>query len=272
MKKIISVIFACVLLLVSFALPVCADDYGIVKVDRVSAKAGDSISVPVSFNDCSGVYVIRFRISYDKSVLEYVKVKETAKDSFNYTVNETDDGIIVVMDGKSIGNVDGNIKLCTLEFKVKKNAPAGRSLLPVYIKDKDVAAIKEENGKVSVVSVTPDTSAGSVTVLCSEHKFDIDGENGDKKCSVCGAVKEKDGSVSVDDTAGLPEVDISAPSQSASDAPVSSHTDSEIDDTDQGKGLKLGHFIPIIAAVIIGIIGVIVKLTTKKKASDTTEQ
>lgn len=238
----------------------------------MSAKAGDTITVPVSFVDCPGIYVIRFKVSYDKAVLEYVGANETSKDSFNYIVNETDDGILVVMDGKAVGNVDGNLELCALKFKVRENAAAGRSLLPVYIENNDVAVIKENNGKMSIDSITPSTSAGAVTVLCSEHNFDIEGENGESKCSVCGAVKEKDGGVSVDDTAGLPEVDIPTSTQSPSNTPDSSEVQPETNENDQNGGLNFGHFVPIIAAVIIGIVGVIVKLTRKKKTTNTTEQ
>ena len=150
---------------------------------------------------------------------------------------------------------------------MKSDADAGRALLPVYCEEGMATVLKKENGTLNPAPLSPATSSGSVTVLCDTHTFDLEMSDGSVQCSKCGAIKNTDGEVSVDADAGLPEIDVSAsstPSESVPDQSVPKLGE-ETDEGDKG-GLKAGHFVPIIAAVIIAVlIPVIVAISQKKK-------
>lgn len=266
MKRIISILITVFILVSCFAFSVSAANDGIVKAGRVTAKAGDTITIPVTYEEQPGVYVIRVILSYDSNVVELVEVEQTASEYFNYTTNtKTDGAVTVLMDAKAIGNVTENITLFNVKFKVKKDAHAGRALFPVECSSGDATGLKKVDGKYQTVSLIPSTSTGSVTVLCEKHTFDLEMDGGKLQCSVCGAVKTESGEVSVDSNAGLPEVDISSSTDSVT--PPESSQNSELKSNDEGdnsdNGFKIWYLFPIFAALII--IGGCVFLAVKKR-------
>lgn len=274
MKRIITVLVAAVLLVTCLAFPVGAASDGVVKVGRVSAKPGDEITIPVSYVENPGVYVMRVTVSYDTRVVEFLEISQSASDKFNYTINSDQEGkLIVVMDGQRIGNVTNDIKLFDLKFKVKEDAEAGRALFPVYCPQGDATSLNKVDGKYETLALAPATSSGAVTVLCNEHTFDLEMSDGSAQCSKCGAIKSAEGKVSVDTEAGLPEIDISS---SVASAPEVSSENSDgqesVDGNQDNGGLKVGHFIPIIAAVLIVVVIIVAFVTKKKKNTSENEE
>ena len=267
MKKIVSIFLCVIFLLLSFAFSSSADQtVGVLKAGRVTAEVGDEITVPITLEKHNGVCIIRATAKYDTNVLELVKVEETVNDEFGYTVNTNTAGeVIVLLDSKMLVNVEGDLNLFNLKFKVKKNAPSGRSLIRVFCEEGMATYLVTEGTKITPTTFAPATSTGSVTVLCAEHDFVSNTADGSVQCSKCGAIKTKDGSVSVDSSQGLPEIDISSEVASVPDE-NNSTDDSSLNDennTDKGnKGIKFVYFIPLIAAVVI--IGVVLLLKLKK--------
>lgn len=268
MKKIFSLIISAILLVTCFAFPSCATSGGILKAARVSANAGDDITIPVTYEGNPGIYVIRVTLAYDTRAVEFVSIDKTASEQFNYTVNTATEGsIVVLMDSQQLENVNGDMVLFKARFKVKSNAAAGRALFPVYCEEGMATGLKEVDGKLTPAAVSPATSTGSVTILCKEHTFDQEMTNGNVQCSACGAVKTADGEVSVDTEAGLPAVDVS--SSAPEDAPSSSQQEEKPADKNIGgkNGVNAGHFIPIAAAVLIAVALGALLFVKKKKSS-----
>lgn len=269
MKKIISALLLLIFCLSFFAFTVKAEEnIGLLKADRVTAKAGDSVTIPVSLVDHKGVCVIGITVKYDSKALELKKVVHSAEDVFSYTVNAKTEGeVFVLMDGKNLENITGDIKLFELKFKVKDNADPGRTLVRVLCDDGMATYLQNSENEIVPTSFLPATSTGSVTVLCVQHDFSEVKTNGVFQCSKCGAVKNDEGNVSVDSSQGFPEIDVSSevPDDAASNEMANESNNSSKpngDNKDGTNGLKFVYFIPIIAALVI--IGGVLVIKFKK--------
>ena len=265
MKKVISVLLTLIMLLSLLSFNVVADEnVGVLKAARVIAKSGDEITIPVSLVEHKGVCVIRVYVKYDSKALEYVDVVNSADEMFNFTVNSNNsDEIIVLMDSKSLANVTEDIELFKVKFKVKDSF-VGRSIVRVMCSDGDATYFTGSGSTMDAVGFIPATSTGSVTVLCKEHVFEADTADGTKKCSNCGAVQKSDGTVSVDESQGLPEIDVSSEEASSGDAPNNiSDENSNNDGNSKEPKVKFWYFIPVIAGVLI-VGGVLIFITVKK--------
>ncbi len=263
MKKLISILLALICCLTICSMHVFADEnQGVLKADRVTAKAGDEITIPVSLVDHKGVCIIGVNVKYDSQVLEITDVISSATDSFGYTVNaKTAGAVIVLMDSKNLSNVDGDIKLFELKFKVKDDAPAGRTLVRVLCEDGMATYFDGTGEQITPVAFTPDTSTGAVTVLCAEHKFSDEKIDGVYKCENCGAVKEEDGNVSVDENQGLPEIDLQ---NQPEDSTTANSDDTADNDSGDKPKVKFIYFVPLIGALVI-IGGTLVFVLIKRK-------
>ena len=257
MKKIIAVLLAVILCFSLFSFAICAaDNIGVLKAGRVAAEIGEEITVPVTLEKHKGVCIIRVTLKYDAKVLEYKGHEETESNKFGYTVNDQNDGeVIVLMDSKQLRNVEGDITLFKLKFKVKKNASTGNSLIKVICEEGMATYFVTKDGKIEPSSFVPSVSTGAVTILCSNHEFVLNEADNTSKCSKCGVIKTADGSVSVDVNEELPEIDV--PDVTVSESPssqtepdVSSATENSVDGNTK-KGVKFVYFIPLIAAVLI---------------------
>lgn len=265
MKKILLALIAVLMLISCIGIPAAAANDGVIKVGRISADLGDEISIPVTYENNPGVYIIRLIVEYDSQVLQYVTVEKSASREFNYTINITEQGIIVLMDCQSFSNVTDDLELFKVKFKVKENAATGRTLINVLCEDGMASALAQEDGTYTPVSLYPATSTGAVVVLCNDHAFSTQQSDGIFKCTKCGAVKSASGEVSADANQGLPEVN---PSESGAGNSEPSASDNISSDTDQGKeddGIKIGHFMLIIAAVAVAIILIISIVAVKRK-------
>ena len=270
MKKIISLLLVAIVLLSCLSVSVCAANDGVIKAGRISAKRGEEISVPVNFENNPGVYIIRVTVSYDERVVEYIDIDKTCSDSFNYTVNEDENSVVVLMDGQKMMNVKGDLELFRLEFKVKSDAPLGKALFAVTCEEGMATALIKKGGATNPAPISPSTSTGAVTVICNEHTFDVQLNDGGFQCSKCGATKSKENKIEVDVDAGLPEIDApssSVTSQSLSDQSLSDQSDFE--DKDDEGGLKIAHFLPFIAAAIIAVLIPVIIVILKKKKNPT---
>lgn len=237
-----------------FVLPTFADEtIGVLKAERVSAKAGDEISIPVSLVKHNGVCIIRVDVKYDSSILELKNVVNSASEHFSYTVNKNEDSTLnILMDSKQLKNIKEDITLFQLKFKVRNDAPSGRTLIRVFCEKGMATYLSETNGKIVPIAFVPNTSTGAVAVLCDNHDFVLKDNDGGYQCSKCGALKSSDGDVSVDSSQGLPEIDVSSQTESLDGSNTQPSNDIKINEkTDNGKPIKFVCFIPIISAILI---------------------
>ena len=268
MKKIVSLLLLFIVCISLFSFTVNADEnIGLLKADRVTAKAGEQVTIPVSLVDHKGVCIIAVTVKYDATVLKIEKVVSSASEHFGYTYNAKNEGeVLVLMDAKTLSNIENDIKLFELKFTVKKDADPGRTLVRVFCEDGMATYLKKSGNKMEPIAFSPDTSTGSVTVLCSQHDFSTEKTDGGYQCSKCGAVKSEDGKVSVESTQGLPEIDISAGNPSESDSQTGLTDGLKTPDSNGEKQtrIKFVYFIPLIAAIVI-IGGVLVIRISKLK-------
>ncbi len=255
MKKIICVLLLFIVCFSLLSFTVNADEnVGLLKADRVTAKAGDKVTIPVSLVDHKGVCIIAVTVKYDAKALELNNVTMSAGEDFGYTCNDKTEGeVLVLMDAKTLDNIDDDIKLFELEFTVKKDADPGRTLIRVLCEEGMATYLQKSGNKLEPISFVPATSTGSVTILCAEHDFSTEKTNGGYQCSKCGAVKKEDGTVSVESAQGLPEIDIPADNSSQSDSTIDSGDGSQTSDGSIGEKAKIKfiYFVPLIAAAVI---------------------
>ena len=268
MKKTISVLLALICFCMIFCFTVSADEnIGVLKADRVTAKVGDEVVIPVSLVEHDGVCIIAVTVKYDPKALEVKNIDYSASDYFGYTVNAKTEGeVIVLMDGKALINIKEDIKLFELKLKVKKDANPGRTLVRVLCEEGMATRLRGSGSTMVPVAFAPATSTGAVTILCSEHVFSTEKSDGGYQCSKCGAVKKEDGNVSVESTQGLPEIDVSSQEASVNNSNTEIKTDEKTENNDKETKVKFVYFIPLIVAlVIIGgtLIFVIVKRNKK---------
>lgn len=265
MKKMLLMLTAVLMLISCIGIPVAAANDGVIKVGRTSADLGDEISIPVTYENNPGVYIIRLIVEYDSQILDYVTVEKSASRNFNYTINSTEQGIVVLMDCPSFSNVTDDFELFKLTFKVKENAAPGRTLINVVCEDGMASALEKKDGKYTVTSLHPATSTGAVVVLCNDHAFSTQQSDGSFKCTKCGAVKNVSGEVSADANQGLPEINPSESGAGNTEPSVSDDISSDSDQGNEDDGVKFGHFIPIIVAVAVAIPLIVSLILAKNK-------
>lgn len=175
MKKIISVILACVMICASFgAVSAFAAAASELKAAEVSGKAGDTVSVEVRLSANEGIAGLSYEIGFDRNVITPVKV------TVNRRITNLGGGAVAHFasnidtgSGANLANLNkvtgtyiaseeltGSVLIATYEFKIKNNAPTGASTLRVRVADGDVV---DKNG--NAVALQP--RSGSVTVKSS---------------------------------------------------------------------------------------------------------
>lgn len=175
--------------------------------DDVKGKAGDSVSFNIAYTENPGFNVIRLRLKYDTSALEFLNAE--AGDIQNFTLDESNDknGLITILgEAKGANNVDTDGILVCLNFKIKDDAKSGFYNITLNCGKEDICNYEEESLEPMVFSPT-------VTVLCKDHNWDtnnkielFDGSKG-YVCFDCGAYLLESGEI-ITDIAKVAEVDI----------------------------------------------------------------
>lgn len=256
MKKLLSLIVAAVLLLSVFSFSASADSIHKAQCGHIADNVGRTVAVPVSYSCDDGVYIARIFIDFDTSALKFVKTENTLTDKFGYTVNEKNGRVTVVMDAKTIANVSGNLELFKVYFEIQDTAKTGSYALTL---SGDATRLGSEQGKFEAEGVDIEFSHGSVNVICKEHSFTEETEDG-KKCESCDAVQNKEQQVTVpikpEDTK---EEIVIKPGE----ATIITEDDAEND----GKFDTLSVVLILVAAILViaATVFVIIKLKKSKK-------
>lgn len=177
MKKI-SLALAFVMLICTFSFSAfAADDVATAVISSATAKAGEEVTLTVSIQNSPGITGAQLYIGYDSDALTYISA--TAANSIFYTDTSKAEGtnyIKVVMANFSMKNIEGEINIVKLNFKISDSAKSGKydvSLSKVEAFDSDVAPVQIHNIENGVVTVKSSSSQSSETVHKHNYKTTV---------------------------------------------------------------------------------------------------
>lgn len=156
MKKILSVIL-CVLMLFSVSATAFAAGDIAISAGTKTAKAGDTVEIPVNITSNAGFMYMKIRIVYDSENLELVSIKNGTAVSGSFST----EGNAALWDSTS--DEKGTGLLVTASFKVKDSAAAGDyavkvNFIEAWNENEDNLTAVTSDGKITVEgSSTPDT-------------------------------------------------------------------------------------------------------------------
>lgn len=160
--KWISVCLAAVLLLATVpAMGLAAAGQPAFVVDEVSGNPGDTVTVKVSTRDNPGIVGLRIKVSYDTAVLELKKADAGAFKGATFGPLDKTPFTFSWVDAIHPNNTT-NDAVAVLTFKIKKDAPAGKSAITLSYDAADVFGLGADG--IDFVDVTFATVAGGVTV------------------------------------------------------------------------------------------------------------
>ncbi|MBQ3094178.1 MAG: hypothetical protein IJC52_03305 [Clostridia bacterium] len=134
MKRIFAMLSAVLALVFCLtALPVSAAPVATASIGTVTAARGETVTVPVSITQISGIGAIALHIRYDGSVLECIDAQAVGiMNQLDMTTANTEPQNRpneVWLTGMGLKGMNGSGELMQIQFKVKDNAPAGLSPL-----------------------------------------------------------------------------------------------------------------------------------------------
>lgn len=162
-KKLLAVTVA-VIMMICTASVAYADNEFTLTVEKVKAKAGDTVEVDITISNNPGIWGAEFSIRYDNEALDLKEIVNG--DIFGDSANaeeggfigntDTTDGQVSFMN-EGIEDVTGNGVLCTLKFKVNSDADAA-----VY--DIDIITNEDSFFDADLISYQAILNTGNITV------------------------------------------------------------------------------------------------------------
>lgn len=162
-KKLLAVAVA-VIMMICTASVAYADNEFTLTVEKVKAKAGDTVEVDITISNNPGIWGAEFSIRYDNEALDLKEIVNG--DIFGDSANAEEDGFIGNTDttdgqvsfiNEGIEDVTGNGVLCTLKFKVNSDADAA-----VY--DIDIITNEDSFIDADFISYQAILNTGNITV------------------------------------------------------------------------------------------------------------
>ncbi len=179
MKKILGIILICILAL-SFNIKVKAAEPTISVSDVKKAKAGDEVKVDFSFSDNPGIAAFTITVDYDETVLELKEINHSGISSGTWMIS--DDNISWF----SFGDSKYNGKFATAVFKIKEDAPSGKSDVSISYRkgnicnfDEQIVDFKVQKGCITIKNSKEDNSKQEKE---TKQNFDVN-KNSDIKSS-----------------------------------------------------------------------------------------
>lgn len=162
-KKLLAVAVA-VIMMICTASVAYADNEFTLTVEKVKAKAGDTVEVDITISNNPGIWGAEFSIRYDNEALDLKEIvngdifgdSANAEESGFIGNTDTPDGQVSFMN-EGIEDVTGNGVLCTLKFKVNSDADAA-----VY--DIDIITNEDSFFDADLISYQAILNTGNITV------------------------------------------------------------------------------------------------------------
>lgn len=131
-------------------------DKGVLEFESANAKAGDTVTVPVTLKKNPGIWGAQLSIVYDPEVLSVSACTNgIILDEFNY--HDDQDGVLrVLVTNSALEDAKKDGLLCNLIFTVKDGAAAGEYELQVT-NDSLLCNVKEE-------TVSPEIILSKITI------------------------------------------------------------------------------------------------------------
>ncbi len=164
--SLISVLMAFSLLFISNTpIYTCAADIMTISAGKASGVPGDTVVVPVTLSNNTGIIATRIHIKYDTSLLELTDVKNgEIFDERHATFNDdltVSRYTMLWYDAVASDNYMSDGKLAELTFKIKENAPVGTAEIKIecdldstFNYDIDNVDVKTQNGSVEIISAS----------------------------------------------------------------------------------------------------------------------
>lgn len=149
-----------------------------ISVESFEGAAGDSVYIPVTITDNTGIAGLDLQLSYDSSYLSPVAVEQgdfIGEGDFSTNLDEGNGNVVdkVAVHWNNVDNVTGDGELFTVEFLIKEGAKVGETL-PVEICNlEDMVCDKDLN------SINVSLAGGGVTIaeysedMVEPHDFDV---------------------------------------------------------------------------------------------------
>ena len=273
MKKVLSILFCVLLILSIISFPCSAAEADNIACSSVANSAGSTITLPISYSGEKGIYVARFFVGYDTDVFEYIDIEETLSGTFGYTENNKNGVLTVVMDASDIANYKNNGCILGVKLKIKDTAKNGAYEIKV---SGDASRITGTGSDLKAENVALNFENGKVYVVCKEHSFTVDVDNG-KKCANCDAVEisdKKDGtSVTVPttdsngNTSSIVPGDISTMGTDPNNKPSGENSDKE-----EEKDYRVVYVVVILSVVAVITAIIVVFMIRKGKKVNVEEE
>ena len=146
---------------------VCGDKVTMFTIGAVTAKAGDTVTVPVEIKNNTGFAGFTLKITADANLTltGIAKGELMEKANSGLFVDNVKGGVI---NWTSDRNITGDGVLLKLTFTVADNAPDGKYEISVALKDDEASNCVDENGRALRAAF----EAGSVLVSAAPHVHD----------------------------------------------------------------------------------------------------
>lgn len=256
MKKIFSLLLAVLIFMCATVFGVNAEANGTVSTVSVYGKSGDIVTLPISYSENSGFYMMFLNVNFDPDVFEYIGFENGSYETASievYTYTDDLGKIKFFIENKKFEDITGDGVLLNVKLKIKDN---------ISVNNFAVVLSAEEGMIVNFDTnyVKPSFKNGSVYTVCTEHNFEND------ICTECGAVLSGDGEIYVDteklSEPVLPEI---KPEDNNTPTEETAVSDTSAEQTKQnGSKPKIAVMVISVAAIIL-IAAVAVFVICKRK-------
>lgn len=172
MKKIWTILLT--LTLCVSALSVSAESVR-VTVESKTATTGETVKIPVSLEDNTGLLAALFCVEYDKERLELIEVEDgRLLEGGTFSPDFKSYPYKMLWNSASYTNFTEDGVLATLTFKVSDTAAPGKATIQLSYKENDVfdvdlnnVPVTVTNGSIDVLGNTPGDSADSESIADS---------------------------------------------------------------------------------------------------------
>ena len=140
-RKILSVLLICMMLFSITPTAVFAADGDLIITatmeNETTIKAGDIVTVDISFDKNPGLFGFRFLCKYDPEVLKFESCETTSVTGFNISATDTEDGVNILGYGANMKDEEYVGSIATVQFAVTENAMGKDSSIELELIDEN---------------------------------------------------------------------------------------------------------------------------------------